>query len=40
MSDGRLVAIYVTPAASAPMEARDRIDALAGAGLRGDRYAT
>jgi MOSC domain-containing protein YiiM len=35
-----LVAIYVATAAGAPMEARDRIDALAGAGLRDDRYAT
>lgn len=40
MTGGRLVAIYVAPAASAPMEACDRIDAVAGAGLRGDRYAT
>ncbi len=40
MSDGRLVAIYVAPAASAPMEARDRVDARAGAGLVGDRYAS
>ena len=40
MTGGRLVAIYVAAAAGAPMEARDRIDALAGAGLRDDRYAT
>jgi MOSC domain-containing protein YiiM len=40
VSAGRLVAIYVAPAASAPMEARDRIEVDAGAGLRGDRYAT
>ena len=40
MTGGRLVAIYVTPAATAPMAARDRIDAIAGTGLRGDRYAT
>jgi MOSC domain-containing protein YiiM len=40
VSDGRLVAIYVALAAGAPMEARDRVDALAGAGLRDDRYAT
>lgn len=37
---GRLVAIYVTPAAGAPMEARHEIDAIAGVGLRDDRYAT
>lgn len=40
MTDGRLVAIFVATAAGAPMEARDRIDALAGVGLRDDRYAT
>jgi MOSC domain-containing protein YiiM len=34
-----LVAIYVAATASAPMEACERIDVLAGAGLRGDRYA-
>lgn len=38
--NGRLVAIYVAPAGGAPMEARERIDAIAGIGLRGDRYAT
>ena len=40
MTDGRLVAIYVAPVGGAPMEARDRVDALAGTGLRDDRYAT
>ena len=40
MTEGRLVAIYVAPAAGAPMEARDRIETIAGAGLRDDRYAT
>jgi MOSC domain-containing protein YiiM len=40
VSDGRLVAIYVAPRGSAPMEAREQIDAIAGVGLRGDRYAT
>jgi MOSC domain-containing protein YiiM len=40
VTDARLVAIYVATAAGAPMEARDRIDALAGVGLRDDRYAT
>ncbi len=40
MTGGQLVAIYVATAAGAAMEARDRIDALAGAGLRDDRYAT
>ena len=39
MTDGRLVAIYVAPSAGAPMEARDHIEAIAGAGLRDDRYA-
>jgi MOSC domain-containing protein YiiM len=37
---GRLVAIYVATAAGAPMQARDRIEAVAGTGLRDDRYAT
>jgi MOSC domain-containing protein YiiM len=40
VSGARLVAIYVATAAGAPMEARDHVDALAGAGLRDDRYAT
>jgi MOSC domain-containing protein YiiM len=40
MIGGRLVAIYVAAAAGAPMQAHDRIDAVAGAGLRGDRYAS
>lgn len=40
MTGGRLVAIFVATAAGAPMEARDRVDAVAGAGLRDDRYAT
>jgi MOSC domain-containing protein YiiM len=39
VSAGRLVAIYVAPGAGAPMEARDRVRAVAGAGLDGDRYA-
>ena len=37
---GRLVAIYVTSSAGAPMQARQEIDAIAGVGLDGDRYAT
>jgi MOSC domain-containing protein YiiM len=40
VTDGRLVAIFVAPAGGAPMEARDRVAAIAGVGLRGDRYAT
>jgi MOSC domain-containing protein YiiM len=40
VTGGRLVAIFVATAAGAPMEARDQIDALAGVGLRDDRYAT
>jgi MOSC domain-containing protein YiiM len=39
MTPGRVVGIYVAPTGGAPMEARDRVDALAGRGLRGDRYA-
>ena len=37
---GRLVAIYTTTEGGAPMEARNEIAAIAGAGLDGDRYAT
>jgi MOSC domain-containing protein YiiM len=37
---GRLVAIYTAAAASAPMQAHDRVDVVAGAGVRGDRYAS
>jgi MOSC domain-containing protein YiiM len=40
VTGGRVVALYVAPAAGAPMEARARVDARAGAGLRDDRYAT
>jgi MOSC domain-containing protein YiiM len=39
MTDARLVGIYVAPTGGAPMETRDRVDAIAGHGLRGDRYA-
>jgi MOSC domain-containing protein YiiM len=39
VSRGRLVGIYTAPRAGAPMEAHDRIDALAGVGLCDDRYA-
>jgi MOSC domain-containing protein YiiM len=37
---GRLVAIYTTTVAGAPMASHDEIGAIAGAGLEGDRYAT
>ena len=36
---GRLVSIYVAPAAGAPVERVRQAEALAGRGLRGDRYA-
>jgi MOSC domain-containing protein YiiM len=35
----RLEAIFVAPGKAAPMEALDEVDAIAGAGLAGDRYA-
>ena len=38
MFGGELVAIFVAPIAGAAMEARDEVDAIAGAGLAGDRY--
>lgn len=39
MSDGHVVAIYLTPAAGAPMQHVWETQALAGQGLQGDRYA-
>ncbi len=39
MFEGSVVGIFVAPAAGAPMEPRDEVDAIAGAGLAGDRYA-
>lgn len=36
---GKVVAIYVTPEEGKPMEERDAVQALAGKGLDGDRYA-
>ena len=38
MFRGEVVAIYVAPAAGAPMQARDEVEAIAGRGLVGDRY--
>ena len=38
MFRGEVVAIYVAPAAGAPMQARDEVVAIAGRGLAGDRY--
>jgi len=38
MFRGEVVAIYVAPAAGAPMQARDEVEAIAGRGLAGDRY--
>src|SRR4051794_2606436 len=35
---GKLVAIYTTPDAGAPMESHDEATAVVGAGLAGDRY--
>ncbi|HSO94545.1 MAG TPA: hypothetical protein VLV81_00745 [Acidimicrobiia bacterium] len=40
MFQGSVVGIFVAPAASAPMEARDEIEAIVGVGLEGDRYAS
>jgi MOSC domain-containing protein YiiM len=39
MFRGRVVAIFVAPAAGAPMEARDAVEAVEAVGLTGDRYA-
>lgn len=35
---GSVVGIFIAPAAGAPMEARDRVEVVAGRGLVGDRY--
>jgi hypothetical protein len=35
---GRIEAIHVAPESGAPMEGRDRVEAVSGRGLRGDRY--
>ena len=35
---GTVTALHTAPAAEAPMEAHDVVDAVAGRGLRGDRY--
>jgi MOSC domain-containing protein YiiM len=39
MFEGSVAGIFVAPAAGAAMEARDEVDAIAGCGLAGDRYA-
>ena len=40
MFRGKIVAIYTAPEKGAPMEPRDGVEATAGVGLDGDRYAT
>jgi len=37
---GRVEAIHTAPESGAPMDARERVDAVSGRGLRGDRYFT
>ncbi|MFB6303972.1 MAG: MOSC domain-containing protein [Haloferacaceae archaeon] len=37
-ASGRVVGIHVAPSAGEDMAARDRVEAVAGRGLRGDRY--
>ena len=39
MFRGQVVAIYTAPEKGAPMESRDGVEATAGVGLDGDRYA-
>lgn len=39
MFEGRVVAVFTAPAEGAPMQAREAVEALAGKGLDGDRYA-
>ena len=40
MSEGRVESIHITSAAEAPMHSVKEINAIAGVGLEGDRYAT
>jgi MOSC domain-containing protein YiiM len=40
MFRGQVVAIYTAPEQGAPMERRDEVQAIAGVGLEGDRYAS
>jgi len=40
MFHGQVVAIYTAPEKGAPMEPRDEVQAVAGVGLDGDRYAS
>jgi MOSC domain-containing protein YiiM len=40
MWEGRLLHIHVAPQGRAPMQSLDRVRAIAGVGLEGDRYAT
>jgi MOSC domain-containing protein YiiM len=40
MFGGQVVAVYTAPEEGAPMESRDGVQAIAGIGLDGDRYAT
>lgn len=40
MFRGRVAAIYTAPVKGAPMERRDEVQAIAGVGLDGDRYAS
>ena len=39
MGNGTVESIYIAPAAEAPMRAVDRVQAIPGGGLEGDRYA-
>ena len=38
MNEGRVEGIYIAPAAKAPMQSLDEVEAVAGDGLVGDRY--
>lgn len=40
MFEGSVVALFVAPTSDDPMQERDRVEALAGVGIEGDRYAT
>ena len=37
---GRVIGIFIAPSAGAPMQGVSKVDAIAGAGLKGDRYSS
>ncbi len=40
MANGKVIAIYISPIAGEPMQELSKVEAIAGSGLKGDRYCT